>query len=62
MSVDDKWQAFLDSFLPIFDDHAPPKNVAIRNPTAPPVSAATREIMSKCGVVVVLPIGVAFKE
>ena len=37
MSVVDKWQAFLDIFLPVFDDHAPLKNVLIRNPTAPPV-------------------------
>ena len=46
-SVADKWQVFLDNFLPVFDDHAPLKNVLIRNPTAPPVSAATRDIMSR---------------
>ena len=47
MLVADKWQAFLDNFLPVFDDHAPLKNVLIRNPTAPPASAATREIISR---------------
>ena len=47
MSVCDQWQAFLDRFLPVVDDHAPLKNLTIRNPTAPPVSAATRNIMSQ---------------
>ena len=46
-SVSDQWQAFLHSFLPVFDDHAPIKSLTIRNPTAPPVSAATRDIMSQ---------------
>lgn len=46
-SVSDKWQAFLDRFIPVMDDHAPLKNITIRNPTAPPVSAATRDMMSQ---------------
>ena len=46
-TVSDQWQAFLNRFLPVMDDHAPLKNVTIRNPTAPPVSAATRDIMSQ---------------
>ena len=45
-SVGDKWQTFLNRFLPVIDDHAPLKIVTIRNPSALPVSAATREIMS----------------
>ena len=46
-SVSEKWQAFLKSFMPVIDDHAPRKSVTIRNPTAPPVSAATRDLMSQ---------------
>ena len=44
-TVCEQWDAFLTQFLPIIDDHAPLKNVTIRNPTAPPVSVATRDIM-----------------
>ena len=47
MTVHDKWQAFLTNFLPVLDDHAPLKNLTIRNPTAPPVSASTRDIMAQ---------------
>ena len=46
-SVSEKWQAFLKSFMPVIDDHAPRKSVTIRNPTAPPVSAAMRDLMSQ---------------
>ena len=46
-TVSEQWDTFLDSFLPIVDDHAPLKRVTIRNPTAPPVSAATRDLMSQ---------------
>ena len=46
-TVRDKWDAFLSFFVPVFDAHAPIKRVLIRNPTAPPVSAATRDLMSQ---------------
>ena len=46
-TVSDQWNAFLTQFLSVFDDHAPIKNVTIRNPTAPPVSSATRKIMDQ---------------
>ena len=46
-TASDQWDAFLDQFLSVFDDHAPLKKVTIRNPTAPPVSSATRKIMNQ---------------
>ena len=46
-TVGDQWDAFLSSFLPVIDAHAPLRRVTIRNPTAPPVSAATRDLMSQ---------------
>ena len=41
-NVSDQWDAFLTEFLPIFDDHAPIKNITIRNPTAPPAGDIIR--------------------
>ena len=46
-SVSDQWTAFLSRFLPIIDHHAPMRKVTIRNPTAPPVSVATRDLMAR---------------
>ena len=46
-SVADKWCAFLTLFSPIIDTHAPLRNITIRNPTAPPVSAETRALMAR---------------
>ena len=46
-SVSDQWNAFLESFLPILDQHAPYKTMPIRNPKAPPVSPATRDLMAR---------------
>ena len=43
----DKWETFLSCFIPVIDAHAPLINVTIRNPTAPPVSVATRNLMSQ---------------
>ena len=46
-TVSDQWNIFLTRFLPIVDIHAPLRKVTIRNPTAPPVSDATRDMMSR---------------
>ena len=46
-TISDQWDAFLSIFLHVFNAHAPIKRVSIRNPTAPPVSAATRDLMSQ---------------
>ena len=46
-TVGEQWDTFLTNFLPIIDDHAPLKRLTIRNPTAPPLSAATRDLMSQ---------------
>ena len=46
-TVSDQWDAFLSSFVPVIEAHAPLRRVTIRNPTAPPVSAATRDLMSQ---------------
>ena len=34
-------------FTTIIDSHAPVRAVKIRNPTAPPVTSATRDLMSR---------------
>ena len=47
VSVVDKWDAFLSLFLPILNRHAPVTKMTIRNPTAPPVSEATKELMTR---------------
>ena len=46
-TVGEQWDTFLTNFLPIIDDHDPLKRLTIRNPTAPPLSAATRDLMSQ---------------
>ena len=46
-SVDTKWRSFLSLFLPILDSHAPMKSRKIRNPSAPPITAATKELMAR---------------
>ena len=46
-TVGEQWDTFLTNFLPIIADHAPLKRLTIRNPTAPPLSAATRDLMSQ---------------
>ena len=46
-TVSDQWPSFLDVFTPIVDTHAPVRTVKIRNPTAPPVTDATRDLMSR---------------
>ena len=47
VTVSDQWDAFLARFMPVIDSHAPIKNLTIRNPTAPPVSDVTRDLMSQ---------------
>ena len=46
-TVGDQWTAFTTRFLPIVDIHAPMRKLTIRNPTAPPVSPATRDLMAR---------------
>ena len=46
-TVDSKWRTFLSLFLPVLDKHAPIKSRKIRNPSAPPVTAATRDLMAR---------------
>ena len=46
-TVTEKWDCFLDVFLPVMDAHAPIKSVRIRNPSAPPVSDATKALMCR---------------
>ena len=46
-TVGEQWDAFTTRFLPIVDAHAPVKRLTIRNPTAPPVSPATRDLMHR---------------
>ena len=46
-AVGDQWTAFVNHFLPVVDAHAPLRRLTIRNPTAPPVSEATRDLMSR---------------
>ena len=47
MTVSTKWDAFLSTFVPILDNHAPRRAVRVRNPAAPPLSADTRDLMSR---------------
>ena len=47
VSVTEKWEEFLSLFIPILDHHAPMKKVTIRNPTAPLVSVATKDLMKR---------------
>ena len=46
-TVDSMWRALLSLFLPVLDKHAPVKSRKIRNPSAPPVTAATRDLMAR---------------
>ena len=46
-SVSDQRRVFLDRFLPTLDMHAPVKTLTIRNPSAPPVSQPTRDLMAR---------------
>ena len=46
-TVSEKWDAFLSTFLPILDKHAPMRSVRVRNPAAPPISPATSDLMSR---------------
>ena len=43
----DQWERFLAIFIPILDRYAPMKRVSIRNPDAPHVSEATRDLMCR---------------
>ena len=40
----DQWERFLATFRPILDHHAPIRRIAIRNPDAPHVSEARRDL------------------
>ena len=46
-SVSAQWNAFLVRFLPVLNLHAPVKSFRIRNPSAPPVSQSTRDLMAR---------------
>ena len=45
--VTEQWNNFTRIFLPILDMHAPLRDITIRNPTAPPVTDATRDLMAR---------------
>ena len=47
VAVSEKWNAFVCTFLPILDSHAPLRSVRVRNPAAPPLSVDTRELVSR---------------
>ena len=44
-AVADKWDLFSDRLLRVLDCHAPVKPVKLRNPSAPPISDATRDLI-----------------
>ena len=46
-TVSEKWNVFLSIFMPVLDKHASMRSVRVRNPTAPPISAATRDLMCR---------------
>ena len=46
-SVGDMWSHLLGLLTPVIDKHAPVKCISIRNPTAPPVSSATLDLMAQ---------------
>ena len=46
-TASDKWDVFLALFVPVLNATAQIKRASICNPTAPPVSAATRDLMSQ---------------
>ena len=45
--VTEQWDSFTRIFMPILDRQAPVRDITIRNPTAPPVSEATRDLMAR---------------
>ena len=47
VTVSEQWAAFLGAFMPILDAHAPQRRVKIRNPTAPPVTDPTKQLMRR---------------
>ena len=46
-TVSDKWDYLVDAVRGVLDRHAPVRSVKIRNPSAPPLSAATRDLMAR---------------
>ena len=46
-SVSNQWDIFLHMFVPVLDVHAPMKTVTVRNPSAPPVSRETSDLMAR---------------
>ena len=46
-SVADMWSHLLALLAPVIDKHAPVKCISIRNPTAPPVTSATIDLMAQ---------------
>ena len=47
VTVTDKWNCFLEVFLPIVNAHAPFRSIRLRNPTAPAVSDEARDLMRR---------------
>ena len=45
--VTEQWDTFSRIFTPILDQHAPIRDITIRNPTAPPVTDATKDLMAR---------------
>jgi len=45
--VSGQWSAFCSNLQPILDFYAPMQRIKIRNPSAPPVSEATRDLMTQ---------------
>ena len=46
-SVADMWFHLLGPLTLVIDKHAPVKCISIRNPTAPPVTSATLDLMAQ---------------
>ncbi|KAF0293853.1 hypothetical protein FJT64_008402 [Amphibalanus amphitrite] len=46
LNFDGKWQAFLSLYIPVLDKHAPIRSRKVHNPSAPPVTAATKDLMA----------------
>ena len=47
VDVTDQWSVLINCLLPILDRYAPLKRIKIRNPSAPPVSDITRNLMAQ---------------
>ena len=45
--VSEQWSALINCLIPILDRFAPLKRIKIRNPSAPPVSDITRDLMAQ---------------